>query len=55
MRKLVTTYLLAVAASLWLASVEAQFAAPSNMLTAAGFVVRYPDTPEKQDIFNLRI
>jgi hypothetical protein len=52
MRKLVPTYLLAVAASLWLASSEAQFAALSNMLTAAGFVVRYPDTPEKQDIFN---
>jgi hypothetical protein len=52
MRKLVPTYLLAVAASLWLAPAEAQFAAPSNMLTAAGFVVRYPDTPEKQDIFN---
>ena len=52
MKKLVPTYLLAVAASLWLVPAEAQFAALSNMLTAAGFVVRYPDTPEKQDIFN---
>jgi hypothetical protein len=52
MRKLVPTYLLAVAASLWLAPAEAQFAAPSNMLTAAGFVAKYPDTPEKQEILN---
>ena len=52
MRKLVPTYLFTVAASLWLAPAEAQFAAPSNMLTAAGFVAKYPDTPEKQEIFN---
>jgi hypothetical protein len=52
MRKLVPTYLLTAAASLWLAPAEAQFAAPSNMLTAAGFVAKYPDTPEKQEIFN---
>lgn len=30
----------------------AQPGPPNNMLTASGFVVKYPDTPEKQDIFN---
>jgi hypothetical protein len=30
----------------------AQPAPTNNMLTAAGFVVKYPDTPEKQDIYN---
>jgi hypothetical protein len=24
----------------------------NNMLTAAGFVAKYPDTPEKREIFN---
>jgi hypothetical protein len=30
----------------------AQPGPPNNLLTAAGFVVRYPDAPEKQEIFN---
>jgi hypothetical protein len=45
-------YLLAVLVGLWLSPAVAQPNAPSNMLTAAGFVVKYPDTPEKQEIFN---
>jgi hypothetical protein len=31
---------------------RAQPAPSNNMLTAAGFVVKYPDTPEKQEIYN---
>jgi hypothetical protein len=31
---------------------RAQPAPPNDMLTAAGFVVKYPDTPEKRDIYN---
>jgi hypothetical protein len=42
----------AAAIGLWLVPAIAQTAAPNNMLTAAGFVVKYPDTPEKQEIFN---
>jgi len=34
------------------APARAQSLPPNNALTAAGFVVRYPDTPEKQEIFN---
>jgi len=34
------------------APARAQSPPPNNALTAAGFVVRYPDTPEKQEIFN---
>jgi hypothetical protein len=46
------THLLAIAAGLWLAPAVAQSGSPNNMLTAAGFVAKYPDTPEKQAIFN---
>jgi hypothetical protein len=42
----------AAAIGLWLLPAIAQTAATNNMLTAAGFVVKYPDTPEKQEIFN---
>jgi hypothetical protein len=35
-----------------LSAVLAQPGQSNNMLTAAGFVARYPDTPEKQEIFN---
>jgi hypothetical protein len=42
----------AAAIGLWLVPAIAQPAATNNMLTAAGFVVKYPDTPEKQEIFN---
>ncbi|HSR77442.1 MAG TPA: hypothetical protein VLN57_12730 [Xanthobacteraceae bacterium] len=45
-------YLLAVLVGLWISPAAAQTDAPNNMLTAAGFVVKYPDTPEKQEIFN---
>jgi len=45
-------YLLVVLVGLWLSPAAAQTNAPNNMLTAAGFVVKYPDTPEKQEIFN---
>ena len=45
-------YLLAVLVGLWLSPAVAQTNAPNNMLTAAGFVVKYPDAPEKQEIFN---
>jgi hypothetical protein len=40
-----------VLVGLWLSPAAAQTSAPNNMLTAAGFVVKYPDTPEKQEIF----
>lgn len=30
----------------------AQPGSTNNLLTAAGFVVKYPDTPEKQEIYN---
>ena len=36
-----------------LASAQPQSLPLNNALTGAGFVVRYPDTPEKQEIFNL--
>jgi hypothetical protein len=42
----------AAAIGLWLVAAIAQPGAPNNMLTAAGFVIKYPDTPEKQEIFN---
>jgi hypothetical protein len=42
----------AAAIGLWLVPAIAETAATNNMLTAAGFVVKYPDTPEKQEIFN---
>ena len=45
-------YLLVVLVGLWLSPAAAQTDAPNNMLTAAGFVVKYPDTSEKQEIFN---
>ena len=45
-------YLLVALVGLWLSPAAAQTDAPNNMLTAAGFVVKYPDTPEKQEIFN---
>jgi hypothetical protein len=45
-------YPLAVLVGLWLSPAAAQTDAPNNMLTAAGFVVKYPDTPEKREIFN---
>lgn len=45
-------YLLAVLVGLSPSPAAAQTDAPNNMLTAAGFVVKYPDTPEKQEIFN---
>jgi hypothetical protein len=45
-------YLLAVVVGLSLSPAAAQTDAPNNMLTAAGFVVKYPDTPEKREIFN---
>ena len=47
-----STYLSVVLVGLWLSPAAAQTNAPTNMLTAAGFVVKYPDTPEKQEIFN---
>ena len=52
MSKSVLTCLLATTATVWLAVAIAQTIAPNNMLTAAGFVAKYPDTPEKQEIFN---
>jgi hypothetical protein len=45
-------YLLVVLVGLLLSPAAAQTDAPNNMLTAAGFVVKYPDTSEKQEIFN---
>ena len=45
-------YLLAVLVGPWLSSAGAQTDALNNMLMASGFVVKYPDTPEKQEIFN---
>lgn len=52
MSKSVLTCLLATTATVWLAVAIAQTIAPNNMLTAAGFVAKYPDTREKQEIFN---
>jgi hypothetical protein len=47
--------IIAVASAVVIGQLSAMLAQPgqsNNMLTAAGFVVRYPDTAEKQEIFN---